>query len=128
MKTLSLTQPWASLVVSGAKRYETRSWRTNYRGPLAIHAAVSMPPAAVAAALRFGLEPGSLPRGAVLGEVVLADCQPTDEVRVGDQERAYGDYSAGRYAWRLSAPKAYKRPRPARGSLGLWNWDKSEGD
>lgn len=39
MKALSLTQPWASLVAVGAKRIETRSWRTSYRGPLAIHAA-----------------------------------------------------------------------------------------
>ena len=39
MKCLSLWQPWASLVVIGAKRFETRSWPTNYRGPLLIHAA-----------------------------------------------------------------------------------------
>lgn len=39
MKALTLTQPWASLVAVGAKRIETRSWPTNYRGPLAIHAA-----------------------------------------------------------------------------------------
>src|SRR5580765_8422282 len=39
MKILSLHQPWASLVAIGAKRYETRSWKTDYRGPIAIHAA-----------------------------------------------------------------------------------------
>lgn len=39
MKALTLSQPWASLVAIGAKRIETRSWGTNYRGPLAIHAA-----------------------------------------------------------------------------------------
>ena len=38
MKALTLTQPWATLVAMGAKRIETRSWTTNYRGPLAIHA------------------------------------------------------------------------------------------
>jgi hypothetical protein len=38
MKALSLTQPWASLVVAGAKKLETRSWPTYYRGPLLIHA------------------------------------------------------------------------------------------
>jgi activating signal cointegrator 1 len=36
---LSLWQPWASLIAIGAKRIETRHWSTNYRGPLAIHAA-----------------------------------------------------------------------------------------
>jgi hypothetical protein len=38
MKALSIIQPWASLVAVGAKKIETRSWATNYRGPLAIHA------------------------------------------------------------------------------------------
>ncbi len=38
MKTLSLLQPWATLVVMGVKQIETRSWRTDYRGPLLIHA------------------------------------------------------------------------------------------
>ena len=39
MKALSLWQPWATLVAIGAKKNETRSWETLYRGPLAIHAA-----------------------------------------------------------------------------------------
>lgn len=43
MKVLTLTQPWASLVAMGAKRIETRSWDTDHRGPLAIHAAKNFP-------------------------------------------------------------------------------------
>ena len=38
MKALTLWQPWASLV-GPAKTIETRGWYTNYRGPIAIHAA-----------------------------------------------------------------------------------------
>ena len=38
MKALTLYQPWATLVAIGAKKIETRSWSTPYRGPLAIHA------------------------------------------------------------------------------------------
>lgn len=38
MKALTIQQPWASLIVSGDKQYETRSWKTDYRGPIAIHA------------------------------------------------------------------------------------------
>lgn len=44
MKALTLTQPWASLVVLGEKSIETRSWKTSYRGPLAIHAAKKAAP------------------------------------------------------------------------------------
>lgn len=39
LRTISLHQPWATLVAIGAKRIETRSWKTDYRGPLCIHAA-----------------------------------------------------------------------------------------
>jgi hypothetical protein len=46
MRALTLTQPFATLVASGAKRIETRSWKTSYRGPLAIHAAKGFPKAA----------------------------------------------------------------------------------
>lgn len=44
MKGLTLTQPWATLIAAGAKRIETRSWSTDYRGPLAIHAAKGLGP------------------------------------------------------------------------------------
>lgn len=43
MKALTLWQPWASLIAVGAKTIETRGWATNYRGPLAIHAAKRRP-------------------------------------------------------------------------------------
>jgi hypothetical protein len=41
---LTLWQPWASLVALGVKSIETRSWSTQYRGPLAIHASTKRPP------------------------------------------------------------------------------------
>lgn len=44
MRAITLTQPWATLVAIGAKRIETRSWATSYRGRLAIHAAKGLGP------------------------------------------------------------------------------------
>jgi hypothetical protein len=44
MKILSLTQPWATLIALGAKAIETRNWRTDYTGLLAIHAAAGLGP------------------------------------------------------------------------------------
>lgn len=44
MKILSLTQPWATLMDIDAKKFETRSWATPYRGPIAIHAAKNLTP------------------------------------------------------------------------------------
>lgn len=42
-RILSLWQPWASLVALGLKKYETRSWGTNYRGRIAIQATAKQP-------------------------------------------------------------------------------------
>ena len=39
MKALSIRQPWASLIIQGYKPVENRTWKSNYRGPLLIHAA-----------------------------------------------------------------------------------------
>jgi hypothetical protein len=38
MKTLSIRQPYASLICNGIKKIENRSWKTAYRGKLLIHA------------------------------------------------------------------------------------------
>ena len=43
MKALTVRQPWASLIAVGAKRVETRSWPTAYRGPRAIHVGMHAP-------------------------------------------------------------------------------------
>ncbi len=39
MRALSIRQPWAWLIVNGLKDVENRVWRSNYRGPVLIHAA-----------------------------------------------------------------------------------------
>jgi hypothetical protein len=36
IKAISLWQPWASFIPQGLKHYETRSWKTSYRGKLLI--------------------------------------------------------------------------------------------
>lgn len=142
MKAITLTQPWASLVSEGAKRFETRSWSTRYRGPLAIHAAAGFPPGARALCavapfhlplLGITLAPARdlerwpqtvLPLGALIGITWLEDVTPVEDVRelLDDDELAFGDYSDGRYAWKLREPESFA-PVTVRGHLGLWNVD-----
>jgi hypothetical protein len=131
-KALSLLQPWASLVVTGAKKIETRSWNTAYRGPLLIHASKGKGGAAIAAEplfRKFIPHFGSLPFGAIIGKVLLRDVVRIPELglppelieRLTLEERAFGAYAAGRYAWILEEPLLYDEPVPAKGSLGLWD-------
>lgn len=103
MRTITLTQPWATLVAIGAKQIETRSWSTAYRGPLAIHAAKGLGPVGgksgylefctaneyVYAALHnAGLVPFewdadallALPFGKIVAVCELVECKPTGSI------------------------------------------------
>ncbi len=134
-KALTLTQPWATLAVLGEKLWETRSWRTKYRGSLAIHAAKSFPvyakalartnPYHVATLLSLGKYPITwLPLGAIIGTVELVEIERVEAVVgvvIGHKEEAFGDYSPGRWAWQLANPVVFDDPIPWRGALGLWS-------
>lgn len=136
MKALTLTQPWATLVAIGAKRIETRSWRTNYTGPVAIHAArnkrdglLTMHDEPFRSVLDgVGIREGrDLPCGVVLATVRLIGCRRTEDVAsqlAATNELAFGDYSPGRWAWffDLGSLDVLDEPIPAKGALGLWEW------
>lgn len=132
--TLSLTQPWASLVAVGAKRIETRNWRTAYSGPLLIHASKTWKvydrelleewPFDVALRAHDITRPSDVPLGALLGLAWLTGCHPADRAPAHDPlgwEAAFGFYGPGRIGWQLAAPERFATPTPARGALGLWH-------
>ncbi|MDB5252702.1 MAG: hypothetical protein JWP27_1871 [Flaviaesturariibacter sp.] len=133
MKALSLLQPWATLVVMGLKTIETRSWTTGYRGPLLIHASTGRAGALLAAEPPFTRHIHSfaaLPFGALLGIVNLDEIVPVESLagtgislrRLTLEEKAFGDDTAGRWGWILSGARAFDKPIPMRGSLGLWTY------
>ena len=121
MKALSLTQPWAALVVTGAKRFETRSWTTAYRGPLLIHAAKRFPGYAIDFCSVLRSRPPELPLGAIIGRVVLKTIHRAEIIAptLTDLERLYGDYNPGRWAWELTEAEMFA-PIPWKGALGLF--------
>lgn len=68
---------------------------------------------------------GDLPRGAIVATATLEDCirmTPYIIVVQNEQERLVGDWSMGRYAWKLTNVKPLPEPIPAKGAQGLWNW------
>lgn len=147
MKILSLWQPWASLWVAGAKMIETRSWGTSYRGPVAVHASkkwdvelrhIARTEPFCSALLALGFTgTGQLPLGAILGSVEVTDVlrmvtgvdgpsftriniRPGVDQRLNDNERAFGHYAPGRYAWTTGdARTVLATPIPFRGAQGL---------
>lgn len=139
MRAISLWQPWASLVACGAKRYETRSWSTPYRGPIAIHAAKkwSAELEAVARSEPFaaalGIDstttlslgsPVRLPLGAIIAVATLARVEriTIDNTHgLSDAEREFGDYTPGRFRWLLEDVRPLSEPFPCRGALGIFD-------
>lgn len=137
MKVLTLTQPWATLIALGLKQIETRSWKTNYRGILAIHAAKGFPGWAKNVAdedffreINLLLGPGVpseyLPVGKILCVCALTDVKRTEDIVDQDfyntPEAKYGDYNPFRYGWILNNRVTLDTPVPAKGKLGIWNF------
>jgi len=133
MKVLSLLQPWASLVVMGAKKIETRSWSTSHRGELLIHASLGKTGALIskdAPFKKYIADFKQLPFGAIIGKVALIDILPIGHLGLDDkkmakltlEEKAFGDYSAERYAWIFEEVEQFEKPIPVKGTLGLWEY------
>ena len=76
MKVISIRQPWASLIASGVKDVENRTWPTRYRGPVLIHS--SQRTDGVSSdeiELRFDVQsPSMLPLGGIVGITEIVDC------------------------------------------------------
>lgn len=130
MKALSLWQPWATLVALGKKRIETRSWGTDYRGPLAIHATKTIRKECLVVMKRrvfvdaLHMDPDDLPLGVIVAIVDLVGCEqimPWSELPPSP-EFDFGNYTAGRFMWSLADVQELDEPVPARGLQGLWEW------
>ena len=128
MKCISLWQPWATLVVLGAKKIETRHWYTPVRGRVAIHAAKRWTrderDIAECRLFREHLRAWDrpLPLGAIVGTVSLETCvRITADNTPDTPERHFGNYEPGRYAWFLSEPVLFHEPIPTRGHQGWFD-------
>lgn len=140
MKILSMIQPWASLFVLREAQYETRSWRTHYRGPIGIHTSKKVDKAvlrhvAIKSLLgKHGYTEDNLPTG-----LIIATCQLINCLRVVENNETWavledgrivsgndffvGGYPVGGYVWEVQGMKMLENPIPAKGKLGLWEHD-----
>jgi hypothetical protein len=125
VRAISLWQPWATAIVVGSKRIETRHWTTKYRGPLAIHAAKRWDRQQrefASVEFTLGRLPRRLPFGAVIATARLVDVQPTEELALTASavERLYGNYEFGRFGWLLEDVVALPEPIPYRGGQSFF--------
>ena len=121
MKTLSLKQPFAELILEGKKTIELRKWNTNFRGEFLIHA--SMNPDADAMK-KFGFK--ELPLGFVLGKANLTNVKHyKDETELNkDNNKHLANSKWGEYSFILKDVQRFEKPIEAKGQLGFWEFKK----
>ena len=120
MKAITIRQPWAWAIIYAEKDIENRSWKTNFRGRVAIHSSASM--------TREEYEEGcksirrrkpkikipayeDMVRGAILGTVEIIDCVDNSD----------STWFGGEYGFVLSRPEKLAEPIKCKGALSFWN-------
>lgn len=135
---LTLWEPWASLIVAGVKRHETRHWPTKRRGPVAIHAAQRCerdvePDLAELCAFALGADwRHTRPTGCVLALADLTGCVRADWLAEGlpplvdpaePCDLVAGDFGLGRFGFRLDAVRPLAGPLPLKSrQTPFWHW------
>ena len=119
---LSIRQPWVELILRGLKTIEVRTWTTQYRGELWLHAGIQPDPDALR---RFNFRADNLSFGALVGRCELYDCIEFSEQTWGGwrpQHLNEGNLKKQQYAWFLRNPTRIS-PGPMKGRLGLMRID-----
>jgi hypothetical protein len=126
MKALSIRQPWAWLIVNGHKDIENRTWPTNFRGPVLIHAAKGMTLSEYNEAYSIAAENGvtippkhELQRGGIVGHATITGCES------GTREENLSPWYFGPFGFVLSDAKPLPF-EPCRGALGFFEVERAE--
>ena len=114
MRALSVRPPWAWAIAHADKRIENRSWRTSYRGPLAIHASqkfVGSEAAELERILGYELDPTMFKRGAFIAVADLVDVVKAEAIKPSP-------WLCGPYAWLLEDVRPLSAEVPRKRQVG----------
>lgn len=133
MKTLSIKQPWASLIAHGIKDVENRTWKTNFRGRILIHSTAKGEPDFTFnheqhLAIPFEFE---CPYSAIIGEVDIVDCVINHSSIWAEKGKAFNlnGYGHGEnykpiFNWVLENAELYDEPiLNVKGKLSFWDFN-----
>ena len=129
MKVLTIKEPFATLIMKKIKYIETRSWKTNYRGELYIHAGLAKLSSNVKKREQLSslYSEDELKFGYIICKCRLVDCIYMTEEFIEQEKKkdiknfVSGRFEVGRYAWVLDDVEIIN-PIKAKGKLGIWNY------
>ena len=121
MKCLSISQPFADLVISGKKNIELRNWNTNFRGEFLIHAPFKVK-IDDAKRLKIGKK---FVTGAIVGKAQLYDVKKynsTKEIKLDQKfHHSTKEFQTKTFGFLLNNAKSLRIPIPWKGQLGFFD-------
>lgn len=122
MKCLSVSQPFADLIVRGKKTIELRTWNTKFRGEFLVHAPLKIKKDTCK---KFGIDETKLRTGVIIGKAEIYDVKTYGsiaELKMDYQKHfASEEFLHHKYGFLLKNPKELRIPIPYKGNLGFFN-------
>lgn len=121
-KCLSVSQPFADLIIKGKKTIELRHWNTKYRGEILIHSPSKI---RFDDCKRLSIDPQNIITGAIIGKVTIYDVKKYQTKKELTEDKKFhfandGYFSNKTFGFLLKSPKEFKIPIAAKGKLGLF--------
>jgi predicted transcriptional regulator len=121
LKCLSISQPFADLIISGKKSIELRNWNTNFRGEFLVHAPVKI---RIDDAKRLKINKKFV-TGAIIGKVQLYDVKKYNSYKEikSDQKFHFSTkkFQSKTFGFLLKNAKPLRIPIPWKGQLGIFD-------
>jgi len=122
MKCLSVSQPYADLIIMGKKTIELRTWNTKFRGEFLIHAPSKIKKDACK---KIGIDETKLRTGVIIGKAEIYDVKiygSISELNLDYKKHfAADEFLYHKYGFLLRNPKELRVPIPYKGTLGFFN-------
>lgn len=139
MKALTICQPYAELICLPEndpryKRVENRTWPTNYRGQMYVHAGksrqwldIELDDSLHEYDVGTGFYLECMQFGAIVAVATLVDCLRADSILRGDYDKKYPwlrehEHVNGPWCWVLQNVHRIPEPIKVNGAQGLWEY------
>ncbi len=121
MKCLSVSQPYADLIINGKKTIEVRTWNTKFRGEFLIHAPIKIKDNVCK---KLGIDRSSLRTGVIIGKAEIYGVKSYESIKALKEDYnkhfATEEFLRHKYGFLLRKPQALRVPIPYKGSLGFF--------
>lgn len=123
MKCLSVSQPFADLIISGKKTIELRKWNTNFRGEFLIHAPLKIR-AEDCKRLKMNKK---FVTGAIIGKAEIYDVKKYNSIKEIKMDQKFHlaskNFHDKTFGFRLKNAKSLRIPITCKGQLGFFDID-----